>query len=158
MQTASPSLLRRPIESSMSPFSKASSIFKRFSAHVSPSPSPQKSPPVSPPTKFGRLDGMGSPNGTRPTTAGSAFSAPGTDTQSDQGFDEGGAVGEPIVYDFQAIHDELPAKVREPRTPHAKPRILNPLGSNPVHSSDDEAAPPPPDFTHRGIHIPTRTR
>ena len=40
------------------------------------------------------------------------------------------------------------------------PARNEPLGSHPTQplSDTEEAAPPPPDFTRRGIHIPTRTR
>ncbi|KAH9868457.1 hypothetical protein J1614_007529 [Plenodomus biglobosus] len=62
--------------------------------------------------------------------------------------------GEPLVVDFAIMHDEQGSNERmPPRTP-AKSN-LDPE----AHwlSDDYTAAPPPPDFTRRDIHIPSRT-
>lgn len=71
--------------------------------------------------------------------------------------DDVGAVGEPLIEDFQ---DRVSPKRVEP--PSSPMRTVGDLASQQsdgfLLSSDDEAAPPPPDFTRRGIHIPTRTR
>ncbi|OCK81583.1 hypothetical protein K432DRAFT_295172 [Lepidopterella palustris CBS 459.81] len=72
-------------------------------------------------------------------------------------FADDGATGEPLVQDFQDLHSTKSSEAPDPQTPvHSPPKPL-PLESHPVVSSDEETAPPPPDFTRRGIHIPTRT-
>lgn len=65
--------------------------------------------------------------------------------------------GEPLVLDFATMHDahsskgpdtsQIPLSVRP--TPERQSSWL---------SDDDIAAPPPPDFTRRDIHVPSRTR
>ena len=68
-----------------------------------------------------------------------------------------GAVNEPLVLDFATMHDGQ--DLNESKTP------LTPASSRPDLerseswlSEDDIAAPAPPDFTSRGIHVPLRTR
>lgn len=81
--------------------------------------------------------------------------------------DIGRIVSEPLVQDLDQVHaDEEHAPVHYyPRVqaPLEKTPDYHPLGSHPVptpspSAEDDAAADPPPDFTRRGIHIPTRTR
>ncbi|KAF2856761.1 hypothetical protein T440DRAFT_494560 [Plenodomus tracheiphilus IPT5] len=62
--------------------------------------------------------------------------------------------GEPLVVDFAIMHDEHASNERmAPRTPGKS--NLDPEGH--WLSDDDIAAPPPPDFTRRDIHVPSRT-
>ena len=70
---------------------------------------------------------------------------------------------EPLLEDLHQVHHgDQDAMVQESSTlPPGKAPIHQPLDSHPVQlnsAGDDESAPPPPDFTRRGIHIPTRTR
>lgn len=78
------------------------------------------------------------------------------------GIGDSSAVGEPLVEDVDQVHSDHDASIYEPlQTPSAPIASTNfqPLRSHPIASSSDEdPAPPPPDFTRRGIHIPTRTR
>lgn len=72
-------------------------------------------------------------------------------------------VAEPLVDDLQQVHyGEEDVLVQEPIAPSLATTSsyqLQPLSSHPIQKpSNGEAAPPPPDFTRRGIHIPTRTR
>jgi hypothetical protein len=74
-----------------------------------------------------------------------------------------GAVEEPLVLDFAAMHNGFDTKDQSP--PLTPPPSHKASGENYDHwLSDDErhtptaTAPAPPDFTRRGIHIPSRTR
>ncbi|KAJ9643488.1 hypothetical protein H2199_004167 [Coniosporium tulheliwenetii] len=82
----------------------------------------------------------------------------------------GDAAGEPLVQDFQDRYLPKPQQSNTPaETPLASPysaaatpqlataHKLNQLSLSSA-DGDDESAPAPPDFTRRGIHIPTRTR
>ncbi|KAF2197005.1 hypothetical protein GQ43DRAFT_435527 [Delitschia confertaspora ATCC 74209] len=140
-----------------SPFRKPSP-FKRRSTHGSHS----QYPTISAPRDFVKLSGMGSVTDPRPTTADSVRTDPGFGGQFDHhAFTQAGAVGESSVHnshDVQARTGSLGSLPLEPRTPPIKsPKRINPLRSNPVLPPEDAPAPPPPDFSHRGIHIPTRT-
>lgn len=133
-------------------------MFKRRAAHKLSSSSPQY-PVISAPTNFVKLAGMGNLGETTPIAANSPMPEPIPNKQDD-GPEDTGAVGEPLVQDFQQLQEQGEARIKEPPTP---PKIsvadFQPLGSHPVaSSSDEETAPPPPDLTRRGIHIPTRTR
>jgi hypothetical protein len=129
---------------------------KRRSAHGFFS-SPQV-PAISAPTNFVKISGMGS-LGERPATANSVMTEPVLDRQN--GIDDGGATGEPLVQDFEQLDSDFDADLQEsptPRTPTLRNEAFLPLASHPVGSPSEDIAPPPPDFTRRGIHIPTRTR
>jgi len=138
---------------------------RRRSAHGYLS-SPQ-TPTISSPTNFVRLSGMGSVR--EGSLARSPVNSPVTaaPTNADAGNDEmtgdSGAVGEPLVHDFGQLHQEYQVGTLQEAAAHAPPTKaptpLRPLSSHPVASVDEDSiAPPPPDFTRRGIHIPTRTR
>ena len=78
-------------------------------------------------------------------------SAPSEDTP-----DAEQAMTEPLVLDLEQVHadpEHAPAQHIFNKTPDQ-----NPLPSPSLQVEDDAAADPPPDFTRRGIHIPTRTR
>lgn len=69
-----------------------------------------------------------------------------------------GAIHEPLVHDFAvaAMHNDEASSERGPiLTPPANEPGLERTSS---WLSDEETAAPPPDFTRRGIHIPSRTR
>jgi hypothetical protein len=74
---------------------------------------------------------------------------------------DAGAVHEPLVLDFAAMHDGYDTKGQSPplTPPPSQKASRDQQGS---WLSDEErdttTAPPPPDFTRRGIHIPSRTR
>ncbi|KAF2814695.1 uncharacterized protein BDZ99DRAFT_515473 [Mytilinidion resinicola] len=132
------------------------SFFKRRSAHGLFS-SPQL-PTASSPHAIIAMAGMLGDHGDRRPVSPSTI-ASGTEDQIEHAIDGGavGAVGEPLVQDFQELYHG--PNVSAPRTPVNTPVSRpSPLGSHPVVSSDEETAPAPPDFTSRGIHIPTRTR
>lgn len=72
---------------------------------------------------------------------------------------DGGAVHEPLVLDFATMHDGH-------QTKHQNPPLTPPPSQNASQDPDNwfadadqdtPAAPAPPDFTRRGIHIPSRT-
>ncbi|KAF1841649.1 uncharacterized protein K460DRAFT_170803 [Cucurbitaria berberidis CBS 394.84] len=67
-----------------------------------------------------------------------------------------GAVDEPLVHDFAAMHDRQDSiESKAPLTPaSSRP---DPHRSGSWLSEDDTVAPPPPDFTRRLIHVPSRT-
>ena len=72
-----------------------------------------------------------------------------------------GAVAEPLVEDLEQVQpDEQHAPAQHiAQPPRVKTSKYQPLASHPVQSYVEEGlASPPPDFTRRGIHIPTRTR
>jgi hypothetical protein len=80
---------------------------------------------------------------------------------SDQVVRNGGdAAGEERNDSSRPPHtDQAAAHETSPETPSKLNTNLHPLKGNPVTpSSDDDNDPPQPDFTRRGIHIPTRTR
>jgi len=104
---------------------------------------------------------MGSLRDPRPATANSVMTVPAS-YKLDDGFSDGGAVGEPLIQHVQQVHSdsEIDEKIQDPpMTPPINTSFFQPLSSHPIEtSSPEEPAPPPPDFTRRGIHIPTRTR
>jgi hypothetical protein len=74
---------------------------------------------------------------------------------------DAGAVEEPLVLDFAAMHNGFDTKDQSP--PLTPPPSQKASGENYDHWLSDEerdtpTAPAPPDFTRRGIHIPSRTR
>lgn len=75
---------------------------------------------------------------------------------------DAGAVNEPLVWDFAAMHDGDTKESSPPLTP--PPSNKTSRDQEDIWSPDEEQeagpsrAPPPPDFTRRGIHIPSRTR
>lgn len=72
---------------------------------------------------------------------------------------DGGAEGEPLVHDILQVESSPEPILQESSQMPIHRSDFQPLGSHPVGSSSEEdIAPPPPDFTRRGIHIPTRTR
>ncbi|KAJ4286078.1 hypothetical protein N0V90_013427 [Kalmusia sp. IMI 367209] len=74
--------------------------------------------------------------------------------------DTGEAIAEPLVEDLEQVHaDEEHAPVQHVQATLGKTPDYHPLGSHPIPttSEEDSTAAPPPDFTRRGIHIPTRT-
>lgn len=73
---------------------------------------------------------------------------------------DGGAVNEPLVVDFPIMHD---GRTQERHVPPLTPPPSQKASQDQDNwPSDDERAiapaPAPPDFTRRGIHIPSRTR
>lgn len=134
-------------------------FFKRRSAHGFFSST--QYPTISSPKDVVKLTNMGDMANARPASAPTATSE--ADPAPNGHADEAGdfdATGEPFVQGFQGLHSPKTRKAPEPepRTPiKSIPKPL-PLGSHPVVSSDEEISPAPPDFTRRGIHIPTRTR
>lgn len=150
---------------------------KRRSAHGFFS-SPQTQPPtISSPTDFVKLSGMGSV-GEAPGTSTPARSSVNSAMtpargsanaiKSDDRIGDSGAVGEPLVQDYEQVQPEheydantlQEAAQTSPARSSTTSTLLRPHGGHPVTFSSDEdtAAPPPPDFTRRGIHIPMRTR
>lgn len=74
---------------------------------------------------------------------------------SSKPIDGDGAKGESLVQE----EAQLDISMNDPQTPSPAKPIDHPLKSHPITtSSHADGAPPPPDFTPRGIHIPTRTR
>jgi hypothetical protein len=74
---------------------------------------------------------------------------------------DAGAVEEPLVSDFAAMHNGFDTKDQSP--PLTPPPSQKASGENYDHwladvEQDTPTAPAPPDFTRRGIHIPSRTR
>ncbi|KAF2876933.1 hypothetical protein BDV95DRAFT_601344 [Massariosphaeria phaeospora] len=127
---------------------------RRRSAHgILPSP---QHPSISSPTDFVKASGIESLGGeASPVIVNSAMSD--HDLLLHAG--DSSAVNEPLVQDDQQVHSDHDDSLQEPsHTPPPSASTLQPLGSHPVDSfSDEESAPAPPDFTRRGIHIPTRT-
>ncbi|KAF2000224.1 hypothetical protein P154DRAFT_534889 [Amniculicola lignicola CBS 123094] len=130
-------------------------MFKRRSAHGIFS-SPQH-PTISSPTNFVKLSGPASMGDLPPPASNSVM----TDAKSDDpGAGDSAVVEEAIAHQFQTVQAQVSPNVQESvHTPSSERRSsFQPLASHPVASSSDEdTAPPPPDFTRRGIHIPTRT-
>jgi hypothetical protein len=75
---------------------------------------------------------------------------------------DAGAINEPLVLDFAAMHDGIVTRGQSP--PLTPPPSQQATHDQNNWLSDDERdpatspAPAPPDFTRRGIHIPSRTR
>lgn len=75
---------------------------------------------------------------------------------------DAGAVNEPLVLDLGAIYDGYDKVQSPPLTPPPSQKASQEQPDRWL--SDDEQdsrvapAPAPPDFTRRGIHIPSRTR
>ena len=135
------------------------SFFKRRCAHGFFSST--QYPTISSPKDVVKLTNMGDMADARPASAPTA--TPEADPTPNGHADGAGdfvATEESFVQDFPDLHSPKTRKAPEPepRTPiKSVPKPL-PLGSHPVVSSDEEISPAPPDFTRRGIHIPTRTR
>ena len=138
---------------------KSRNFFKRRSAHGFFSST--QYPTISSPMDVVKLTNMGDMADVSPASAPTA--TPEADPSPNGHADGAGdfdATGEPSDQDFQDLHSPKTRKAPElePHTPiKSIPKPL-PLGSHPVVSSDEEISPAPPDFTRRGIHIPTRTR
>lgn len=86
----------------------------------------------------------------------SVIKPPDTDANKLNDGDDG-AINEPLVLEIAAMHDGHSSNTKSPP--------LTPVASRPDPdpseswlSEDETAAPAPPDFTRRGIHIPSRTR
>jgi hypothetical protein len=74
---------------------------------------------------------------------------------------DAGAVNEPLVLDFAAMHDDHTKEQSPPLTPppsHKTSHERDQWLSDEDRDTPSITAPPPPDFTRRGIHIPSRTR
>jgi hypothetical protein len=118
------------------------------------------SPTISGPTDLVRLSGMSKGNEPIPAIVNSAIE--GIHDGADGRIVEA-AIAEPLIDNLQQVHHEGEDDLlQEPIVPLVN-KMSNyqpqPLASHPIHNSpDEEAAPPPPDFTRRGIHIPLRTR
>jgi hypothetical protein len=73
-----------------------------------------------------------------------------------------GAINEPLVVDIASMHDEHTKAQSPPLTPPPSQHLTREEQDSWL--SDEEydtgilPAPAPPDFTRRGIHIPSRTR
>lgn len=70
-----------------------------------------------------------------------------------------GAVNEPLVLDFAAMHDGHDTKQQSP--PLTPPPSQKASRDQDSWLSDEDittTAPAPPDFTRREIHVPLRTR
>ncbi|KAH7406176.1 hypothetical protein DE146DRAFT_609311 [Phaeosphaeria sp. MPI-PUGE-AT-0046c] len=72
-----------------------------------------------------------------------------------------GAVNEPLVWDFAAMHDGHTKDQEPPLTPPHSHKTSREHQDTWLPGEEEESgparAPPPPDFTRRGIHIPSRT-
>lgn len=113
---------------------------KRHSGHGFFSSSPIV---TSSPTKVGKLSGMGHP---LPTKDSAADDSP-QDTRA----------AEPLVEDLDQVHaDEDHAPVQQFNPSASDYRLSATYRSQ--SPAEEDAAAAPPDFTRRGIHIPTRTR
>ncbi|CAO2657285.1 Nn.00g034110.m01.CDS01 [Neocucurbitaria sp. VM-36] len=135
------------------------SMFKRKnrSAHALQSsaqpPDIRRYPPGS--TTF-KSTGMGSVGEEAPAPAyvDSVITHPNPDAKLNGNGDS--AVNEPLVLDFAAMHDGHDLnESKAPLTPDSSRPDFDRSGS--WLSEDDIAAPAPPDFTSRGIHVPLRT-
>ena len=77
------------------------------------------------------------------------------------GMDSGRDDGEIRVRDFQDNKSIKSTKSHAAPARDVSP-LTEPMPTSPdfgtISSADDESAPPPPDFTRRGMHIPSRTR
>jgi hypothetical protein len=73
-----------------------------------------------------------------------------------------GAIDEPLVVDFASMHDEHTKAQSPPLTPPPSQHITREEQDSWYSDEDYDTgaapAPAPPDFTRRGIHIPSRTR
>jgi hypothetical protein len=73
-----------------------------------------------------------------------------------------GAINEPLVMDFAAMHDDHTKAQSPPLTPPASQHITREEQDSWFSDGENDTgaapAPAPPDFTRRGIHIPSRTR
>lgn len=66
---------------------------------------------------------------------------------------------EPLVEDLDQVHaDEEHAPAQQFQPLVSRSRDYSPSRQRSPTPSEEDAAAPPPDFTRRGIHIPTRTR
>lgn len=124
---------------------------KRRSGHGFFSSSPVV---ISSPTNVVKLSAMDDP-----------LPAIGHGATSNSADDTGKAVTEPLVEDLEQVHaDEEHAPVQRfqqftlDKTPDFQPLASHPVPIPTPPTEEEAAADPPPDFTHRGIHIPTRTR
>lgn len=138
-------------------------IYSQYPQVQPPRPDSRTSRPAS------RTRGTRSMETSRPSTALKA-DAPTPAPVKIQVESPGDAAGEPLVQDFQDRYLPKPQQSNTPaETPLASPysaaatpqlataHKLNQLSLSSA-DGDDESAPAPPDFTRRGIHIPTRTR
>ena len=90
-----------------------------------------------------------------PAYVDSVMTHPNTDAKLNGNGDS--AVNEPLVLDFATMHDGHDInESKAPLTPDSSRPDFN--RSTSWLSEDDAAAPAPPDFTSRGIHVPLRTR
>jgi hypothetical protein len=108
------------------------------------------SPPViSSPKNLDKISGMDRP---LPTTGYGDYDSAADDMQATR-------APEPLVEDLNQVHadeDHAPVQLFQPSL--ARAADYSP-GRHPSRSpSEEDAAAAPPDFTRRGIHIPTRTR
>lgn len=75
---------------------------------------------------------------------------------------DAGAVNEPLVWDFAAMHDGYTKEQSPPLTPPHSHKTRREHQDTWIPDEEQQAgpsrAPAPPDFTRRGIHIPSRTR
>jgi hypothetical protein len=73
-----------------------------------------------------------------------------------------GAINEPLVVDFASMHDGHTKASSPPLTPplsqHLTREEKDSWFSDEEYDTGISPAPAPPDFTRRGIHIPSRTR
>ncbi|KAL5403304.1 hypothetical protein PMIN03_009979 [Paraphaeosphaeria minitans] len=120
----------------------------RLSGHGFFSSSP---PVISSPTNFVNISGagMGHP---LPTTGGGDRDSVADDSV------QATRVAEPLVEDLDQVH----ADEEHAPAPQFQPSLGNTVDYLPGRHrsptpSEEDAAAPPPDFTRRGIHIPTRT-
>ena len=90
-----------------------------------------------------------------PAYVNSVMTTPNGDAKLNGNGDD--AVNEPLVLDFATMHDRQDlSESKAPLTPTSSRPNLERASS--WLSEDDTAAPAPPDFTSRGIHVPSRTR
>jgi len=72
--------------------------------------------------------------------------------------DGGAAINtEPLVLDFATMHDGHTTHQNPPLTPPHSQNASQDQDSWLTEDQDSSTAPAPPDFTGRGIHIPSRT-
>lgn len=99
---------------------------------------------------------MGSVDAESSASIDSVIKAPDVDANKVNDSNEG-AINEPLVLEIAAMLDGHDTNSKSPpMTPIA--RRPDPDPSESWLSDDETAAPAPPDFTRRGIHIPSRTR
>lgn len=139
------------------------SFFKRFSTHHEAPQYPQIHP-LRPSAEQARPSNNATVNHSEPSKTEAEANIPESPiTQDDR---SAGAVGEPIVQDFQARYLPTARDVPEPMPHEHETPIDTSMTSEPaekhfvISSDSDDTAAPAPDISTRDInaHVPSRTR